>query len=92
MSEDPGDIQPIIEPDPVADGILTREEIEMRSAIARALERSLFPARRGEILEHARGRHVPDEIVGALVKLPEGEYDNVEDVWEALGGDVESRF
>jgi hypothetical protein len=92
MTEDPGSMQPIHDPAPRPDGVMTRDEIEMRSAIARAIDGSIFPADRERLVQNARDHDTPSEIVAALQRLPEGiRFINVESVWEALGGDVERR-
>jgi hypothetical protein len=74
-----------------ADDRLTHEELEARSLLARSLEPSVFPARPAELVENARGQHAPGEVIAWLERLPEGQYDHLEAVWEALGGRVEFR-
>jgi hypothetical protein len=67
--------------------------VEARSQLARWLRPSAFPADRGGLLDAARGEQAPETIIEALERLPDGvTYDNVEQVWEALGGQPERRF
>lgn len=67
--------------------------IEERSEIARFLEPHRFPGRRDELIEGAREQFPPERILSLLRSLPDDRvYDNVQDVWEALGGTVEERF
>jgi hypothetical protein len=65
-----------------------RRAVVLRSDIAAALRRSLFPASRAELLEHVDSVHASDEIRGLVAALPEKrKFRNVEDVWEQLGGE-----
>lgn len=74
-------------------GALNPEEIEDRSNIARFLDQVVFPADRQSLLANAQEHHAPEKIVGQLQQLPEGtEFENVQSVWEALGGHAEERF
>ena len=44
-------------------------------------------------LADARGNHAPEVVLERLQALPEGRtFENVQDVWAALGGTVEHRF
>ncbi len=72
---------------------LDTEEIEDRSNIARFLDQVVFPPDRKSLLSNARENQAPDKIVGQLQQLPEDtEFENVQAVWEALGGHAEERF
>jgi hypothetical protein len=73
------------------DGVLDDHEAAARSEIARFLEPSAFPARSGQLIETARQRFAGEEVINLLETLPDDTYDNVQDVWIALGGEVESR-
>jgi hypothetical protein len=43
--------------------------------------------------DDAGGNQAPDEVPGRLRALPAGRaFENVQDVWSALGGTVEYRF
>jgi Protein of unknown function (DUF2795) len=62
--------------------------VEARSDLARHLEPSAFPADRDRLLTAAREQEAPDHLIGLLSGLPEGRtFENVEEVWEALGGE-----
>jgi Protein of unknown function (DUF2795) len=68
------------------------DELEARSDIARHLDPSIFPADREAVLESARDNNAPVGVLGELARLPEGvTFDNVEAVWEAVGGSPEER-
>jgi hypothetical protein len=71
--------------------VLTHDEVEARTDLARHLQPSVFPADREVLVASARRMGAPDELVARLSALPEGTFDNVEAVWEALGGRVEYR-
>jgi hypothetical protein len=45
-----------------------------------------------ELVAVARREAAPDELVGRLATLPGGmRFENVQEVWTALGGDTEHR-
>lgn len=69
------------------------DELEARSDIARHLDPSIFPANREGLLQNARDNHAPEGILSLLSRLPDETttFDNVQAVWQALGGAVEER-
>jgi hypothetical protein len=67
-------------------GGLSRGEVVARSELAIHLRPSIFPAGRDAILECAEEEHAPAGMLGQLRALPHGTYENVQQVWEALGG------
>jgi hypothetical protein len=71
--------------DEVAGG-LSQGEVEARSDLAIHLRPSIFPAGRDAILACAEEMHAPAGLLGQLRALPHGSYENVQQVWEALGG------
>jgi hypothetical protein len=69
-----------------------RPEVETsaaaRSELARHLEPSAFPADREALLAAAEEQHAGDAVIGLLKQLPEDRtFQNVEEVWEAVGGE-----
>lgn len=69
-----------------------REETQ-RSILARYLRPSTFPADKESILQEARANHALEGVLRALEALPQqAQFENVGAVWEAVGGDAESRF
>jgi Protein of unknown function (DUF2795) len=68
---------------------LTLDDINGRSELARFLEHRQFPARPGELIDHARARHAPDAVIEQLEAAPDEVYENVSQVWAAIGGRVE---
>jgi Protein of unknown function (DUF2795) len=70
---------------------LTHDEIEARAELARHLQPSVFPADRAALIASARQLGASDDLVEQLQALPDGTFDHVEAVWEALGGRVEYR-
>ena len=95
--EGPGDGQPT--PDArlaggrATAGSLDLDDAETRADIARFLTPSAFPADREALLADAEGNHAPATVVERLQALPAGRaYENVQDIWGALGGTVEHRF
>ncbi|HZA83686.1 MAG TPA: DUF2795 domain-containing protein [Actinomycetes bacterium] len=72
---------------------LDLDDAEARADIARFLTPSAFPADREALLADAEANHAPAEVLERLRALPGGRaYENVQDVWGALGGTVEHRF
>lgn len=64
-----------------------------RSVIARYLRPSIFPADKQAVLREAEDNHAVEGVVRVLRELPEGRrFQNVEAVWETLGGYEEKRF
>src|SRR5437588_10150657 len=79
------------EPAPATPDALTHDEVEARAELARHLQPSVFPADRDALVESARRMGASDEMAERLGGLPEGTFDHLEAVWEALGGRVEYR-
>ena len=74
-------------------GSLDLDDAETRADIARFLTPSAFPADREALLADAEGNNAPATVVERLQALPAGRaYENVQDIWGALGGTVEHRF
>ncbi|MFL6114323.1 MAG: DUF2795 domain-containing protein [Catenulispora sp.] len=70
------------------------DDVRGRSELARWLQPSAFPADRERLLASAADTNAPDWVAERLGKLPDGTYQNVQDLWRALGGgteDVEHR-
>jgi hypothetical protein len=65
--------------------------VEARSELARRLPPSIFPADRAGLVESARRAGAPTQLIAQLERLPEGPFDHLEAVWEALGGRAEYR-
>jgi hypothetical protein len=95
--EGPGDGQPT--PDArLAGGRATAasldpDDAETRADIARFLTPSAFPADRERLVADAEANQASDQVLERLRALSAGRvYENVQDVWGALGGTVEHRF
>jgi Protein of unknown function (DUF2795) len=67
------------------------QETEQRARFAGYLARSVFPADPTTLRAAARAAHAPDDVLALLDRLPEAEYLNVSEVWQAVGGGMESR-
>lgn len=66
-------------------------DVQWRSELARFLEHRAFPGVRERLMESARDGNAPDNVVDVLKGLPAGrEFQNIQEVWETLGGGVES--
>ena len=72
---------------------LDQDDAETRADIARFLDPSTFPADRDALVADAQRNQAPAEVLERLQALPAARtYENVQDVWGALGGTVEHRF
>jgi hypothetical protein len=96
LHEPPGDDEPLpdarITGDERAPGLLDLDEIEARSELAASLRPSAFPADRATLLDVAGEQHAAPAVMEALRALPSGRrFVNVQQVWEALGGERERR-
>ena len=96
--EGPGDDEPTPDArlagdrDLTPEDSLTPDEVEARSEIARHLEPSAFPADRAALLDAAREQDATGGVIAALESLPpDRRFENVQQVWEALGGRTEKR-
>jgi hypothetical protein len=60
-----------------------------RTELSRHLRLSAFPGDRDALLAEAEENNAPQPVLAALRGLPEGRFETVYDVWEALGGEIE---
>jgi hypothetical protein len=69
------------------------DSAEVRSTISRFLDPAIFPATRAALVADARQNQAYDWIIEGLESLPEGKpFENMQAIWESLGGNVEERF
>jgi hypothetical protein len=55
------------------------------SGIAKALGGIDFPARRDDLVSHAKSNGAPEEVVDAIKDFPEREYQSMADVEKGFG-------
>ncbi len=68
------------------------DTIELRSALARHLDRHAFPASRDHLIETLESHQAEDRLVDLVAELPESaRYANFHEVLEALGLPIEER-
>jgi hypothetical protein len=68
------------------------DELEGRSEIARHLDPSIFPANREDLLRSAQENHAPAGVLAELGRLADDRtFENVQEIWKALGHPVEDR-
>ena len=65
-------------------------DADARAELASYLPGDVFPARSEELVSAAQRANAPAAVLGQLRALPDDQYDNVQAVWVALGGDTES--
>ncbi|HVL80873.1 MAG TPA: DUF2795 domain-containing protein [Actinomycetota bacterium] len=73
------------------EGTLQPEEIDARTELAQSIQGSVFPATREELLASAEEMDATPEIMASLRQLPDGTYENVQEVWATLGGSIEEK-
>jgi hypothetical protein len=65
---------------------MDRDDVEMRSEIARFLDSTALPGDRESVLRAAEEHYAPDPVLDRLRGLPSGQhFENVQDVVQALG-------
>ncbi len=70
---------------------ITDADVEGRAELSRHLAAAQFPAERDQLVAVAAGDHASDDVMAALRDLPHDEvYENVQAVWQAMGGNVEA--
>lgn len=90
--EPPGDDEPVVDHTAGTQDTVDRRAIELRSEITAALGRSVFPANRRTLLEHADAENASDQVRDLLSALPaDRTFRNVEEVWERLGEKPDAR-
>lgn len=87
--EDTG-ARPDLDGDPDGDGFDVRDA-RNRSDLARVLDPSVFPARPAELRGAAERHFANGAVLAAIDALPDNIYDNLQQVWEAMGGPGEQR-
>ena len=67
------------------------DDIEGRTELASYLSRDAYPMVREQVINLLIDRHAPTKIVDLTRRLPSGrEFHNVNEIWAAVGGQVES--
>jgi uncharacterized protein DUF2795 len=96
--EPPGEDQPDVDREP--DGTLvggtppglSPDEVELRSEVAAALGKEVWPATGTALVARARGNNAADRVLELLTRLrPEQRYVNLQDAWSSLGGGGEEQ-
>lgn len=84
--EDPGEVvrAPASVPGGTPEG-MSPEDVEIRAELARSLRPSVFPAHPSSLVEVAEGEQASTLVIAFLRKLPDREFEVLEDVYEALG-------
>lgn len=66
-------------------------DVEGRSELASYLGKDSYPMIREQVINLAMDRQAPTRVVDLCRRLPSGqEFHNVNEIWEAVGGHVES--
>ncbi len=73
---------------------LSPDEVEMRSEVAAALGKNVWPASGAVLVRQAEANSAADRVVDLLSRLkPDQQYENLQDAWTSLGaGSEQQRF
>ena len=83
---DPGQLGEPADRQPGTPPGMTNADVELRSQLAAALPRTLFPAGGSVLVAHLVEDNAPDRLRQLVRQLPDGEtYQNIGEVSEALG-------
>ena len=70
---------------------MAADDVEGRAELAGFIGKSAYPMVREQILDLVIDRQAPTRVVDLVRRLPAGrEFENINDVWTAVGGHVES--
>src|SRR3954467_15504092 len=95
--EPSGEDQP--DADRVPDGTLvggtpagmTADDVEGRAELATYIGKDAYPVVRAQVIDLVMERQAPDRIIDLVKNLPsDREYQNINEIWTAVGGNVES--
>ena len=76
---------------PMPEGLgIDPADAEARAELASYLGGDAFPGRTEQLVSAARAANAPQAVLDQLRALPDSQYDNVQDVWVALGGATEA--
>ena len=94
--EEPADSDPAIKPatrpdlTPRPGNSVTPDEANMRAEVARLIPPHLYPTTKDELIASIEDDAATTHVIEWLKLLPSDRtYENSQDVWEALGGEVE---
>jgi hypothetical protein len=69
---------------------MDQQDVTGRAELARWLQPHIFPATPVNLMQSATETGAPGHIIGMLARLPQEEtFQNMQDVWRALGGGTE---
>jgi uncharacterized protein DUF2795 len=79
-------------PHPATPPGMTADDVERRSELAQYIGKEAYPAVRAQLIDLVMERQAPDRIIDLVKNLPsDRQFENVNAVWAALGGHVETR-
>ncbi|MBV9097130.1 MAG: DUF2795 domain-containing protein [Frankiaceae bacterium] len=66
-------------------------DVEGRSELASFLGKDCYPMVRAQVIDLVIERNAPDRVIDLVKRLPsDREFTNVNEIWSALGGHVET--
>jgi hypothetical protein len=70
---------------------MTRSDLDDRAELASLLGKEIWPADAAVIKERIREGNGPDRLRDMITGLPQGRYENMAELWEALTGEREEQ-
>jgi len=70
---------------------MSPDDVEGRAELATYIGKEAYPAVRAQLIELVMDRHAPERVINLVKNLPsDRQFENINDVWAAVGGNVES--
>ncbi|MFL6239125.1 MAG: DUF2795 domain-containing protein [Actinomycetes bacterium] len=74
----------------IPDG-MTPDDIEGRAELAGYIGKEAYPLVRAQVIDLVIENNAPDRVVNLVKNLPsDRQFENINDIWTAVGGSVES--
>jgi hypothetical protein len=71
---------------------MTADDVEGRAEMASYVGKAAYPLVREQVLDLVIDAKAPDRVINLVRELPSGrEFHNANELWEAVGGHVESQ-
>jgi hypothetical protein len=70
---------------------MSAEDVEGRAEIASYVGKDCYPLVRAQVIDLVMGRDAPERVIDLVKRLPsDRQFHNVNEIWTALGGNVEA--
>jgi hypothetical protein len=70
---------------------MTPDDVEGRAELAGYIGKEAYPVVRAQVIDLVMGNNAPDRVIDLVKNLPsDRQFQNISDIWTALGGNVEA--